>query len=144
MPDANKQTDEVARRAELLQGVFDYMQAGVAVYQVVDDGDDFVFTDFNPAAERIDGVKRDDVLGRRVSDVFPGVRNLGLFAVLQRVWRTGAPEQHSLGRYRDERLLGWRMNSVFRLPSNEVVAIYLDETDRRRLEFGVGTRASYR
>lgn len=128
------QADADARRAELLQGIFTHMQAGVAVYQAVDDGDDFVFTDFNPAAERIDGISRKDLLGRRVSEVFPGVRGLGLFTVLQRVWRTGIPEQHPSGRYRDDRLVGWRMNSVFRLPSNEVVAIYLDETERRRLE----------
>jgi PAS domain S-box-containing protein len=139
MPDAAESAAadrlaELARRAELFQGLFDHMQAGVAIYRAVDDGSDFVFTEFNPAAERIEGTRREEVLGRRVSEVFPGVRSLGLFQVFQRVWRTGKPEQHPVARYQDDRLLGWRLNIVFRLPSGEVAAIYTDETERRRLE----------
>ena len=71
------------------------MSSGVAVYEAVDGGADFLFRDFNPAAEKIERVRREDVLGRRVTEVFPGVKALGIFAVFQRVWRTGTMETFS-------------------------------------------------
>ncbi len=114
--------------------LFETMPSGVAVYQAVDDGRDFVLTDFNPAAERIEKIARDRVLGRRVTEVFPGVRDFGLLEVFQRVWRTGHPEQHPLSWYQDGRVAGWRENEVFRLPSGEVVAVYDDVTEQRRAQ----------
>ncbi len=51
--------------------LFQTMNSGVAVYDAVGDGDDFIFKDLNPAAERIGQVHREDILGRSVRDVFP-------------------------------------------------------------------------
>ena len=36
--------------------------------------------------------------------------------------------------YQDERIVGWRENFVYKLPSGEVVAVYSDETDRKQAE----------
>ena len=88
----------------------------------MEDGADFLFTDFNPAAERIDRISREEVIGRRVTEVFPGVKGWGLLAVLERVWHTGEAEHHETSPYRDERIADWRVNRVHRLPSGEVVA----------------------
>jgi PAS domain S-box-containing protein len=59
---------------------------------------------------------------------------MGLLEVFQRVWRTGQSEHHPVTLYRDQRLLGWRENYVYRLPSGEVVAVYDDITERKRAE----------
>jgi PAS domain S-box-containing protein len=118
------------RYAELIDNLGD----AVAVYQATDDERDFVFREFNRAAERIDGVRRQDLLGRSVRDVFPAVEALGLFGALQRVYHTGRPERLPLGHYRDHRLDGWRDHYVYRLPTDEVVVIYTDETERVRVE----------
>jgi hypothetical protein len=74
------------------------------------------------------------LLGRSVLEVFPGVEELGLLTVFQRVWRTGRPEHHPTRMYRDNRIWGWRENYVHRLPSGEVVAIYVDVTERKQAE----------
>jgi signal transduction histidine kinase len=115
--------------------LFNRMSSGVAVYEAIDDGGDFLIRDVNPAAERIEEVTRDGILGKRVSEVFPGVRAFGLFAVFQRVWQTGKPEYFPGNIYRDERRLeGWRENWVFKLPTGEVVAIYNEITERKQAE----------
>ena len=115
--------------------MFDTMTSGVAVYEAVDDGADFVFKDYNRAGERIDGTRRADVIGKRVTEAFPGVRELGVFEVFQRVWRTGRAEHFPGGIYRDERNPGgWRENWVYKLPGGEIVAMYNDITDRKRAE----------
>ncbi|HXW98541.1 MAG TPA: PAS domain S-box protein, partial [Methanomicrobiales archaeon] len=120
------------------KGLFDHMGSGVAVYGAVEDGDDFVFRDFNRAAEKIEGMPKADLVGKRVTQAFPGVRELGLFRVLQRVWKTGIPEYLPEALYRDERDRGsWRENWVYRLPTGEIVALYNDITERKRAEDAV-------
>ena len=108
--------------------LFDNVSSGVATYEARDDGEDFVFTDFNRAAEEIEQVKKEELIGRSVLEVFPGVKDFGLFEVFQRVWRTGVPEHHPVSIYRDRRIAGWRENYVYKLPSGEVVAVYDDVT----------------
>jgi PAS domain S-box-containing protein len=115
--------------------LFTQMPSAVAIYDAVDNGEDFIFKDFNTAAEKIEGIKKDDLIGKRVTQVFPGVKAFGIFAVFQRVWRTGQPEIFPSALYRDERDPGtWRENWVFKLVSGEVIAIYHDITERMRVE----------
>ncbi|WIM06419.1 MAG: EAL domain-containing protein [Candidatus Nitricoxidivorans perseverans] len=114
--------------------LFENMPSGVAIYHAVDEGADFVFAGINGAVERIEHVRREDVFGRRVTEVFPGVVEFGLLEVLRRVWRTGEAEHFPIAFYRDKRISGWRDNQVYRLPGSEVVAIYDDVTARKQAE----------
>ena len=113
---------------------FDHMSSGVAVYEARDGGRDFVFTDFNRSAEAMEGVRREDIIGRSVLEVFPGVEDFGLLDVFRRVWETGTPESLPCKLYEDDRITGWRENYVRRLPCGEVIAIYDDVTERRLLQ----------
>ncbi|MFH1550085.1 MAG: PAS domain S-box protein, partial [Planctomycetota bacterium] len=111
------------------------MTSGVAVYEAVDNGKDFVLKEFNSAGEKIARLDRKYVIGKRITEAFPGVKEFGLFEVLQRVWRTGKPEYLPAALYKDERIPGgWRENRVYRLPTGEVVAIYNDITERKQAE----------
>ncbi len=114
--------------------LFENMSSGVAVYEAVDSGDDFVFRDFNRAAEQIEKTGRRDIIGRRVTEVFPGIKDFGLLQVMQRVWKTGKPQRFPVTRYRDDRVEGWRENYVVKLPTGEIVAIYDDITERKKAE----------
>ena len=116
---------------EQFRELFNNMKRGAAIYEAVDDGADFVFRDFNHTAETIDNISRDEVIGRRVTEVFPVVRKFGLLEVLTRVWKTGNAEQHPVSFYQDGRITGWRENFVYRLPGGEVVATYEDLTARK-------------
>ena len=82
----------------------------------------------------MDQTQRDAVIGRRVTEVFPGIHDLGLFEVFQRVARTGQPEQLPLSQYEDDKIAGWRENRVFRLSSGELVAVYDDLTGIKRAQ----------
>ncbi|MEW6405377.1 MAG: PAS domain S-box protein, partial [Chloroflexota bacterium] len=114
--------------------LFENMSSGVAVYEAVDAGQDFIFRDFNRAGERIENIRREQLIGKSVLEVFPGVKEFSLFELFQRVWKTGQPEHHPISLYKDERIVGWRENYVYKLPSGEIVAVYDDVTERMQAQ----------
>lgn len=124
----NQKTARKSTKEMVYRTLIDNMSSAVAVYRAVDEGNDFVFVDFNKAGEIIEQVSRDKVLGQRVTKCFPGVTEFGLIEVLKRVWETGKPERYPVKIYKDERIRGWRENFVYKLESGEVVTIYTDET----------------
>ncbi|NLD57167.1 MAG: PAS domain S-box protein [Methanomicrobiales archaeon] len=121
-------------RGDRFHELFSNMRSGAAIYTATDDGTDFIIRDFNRAAESIDHLRREDVIGRRVTEVFPAVGKFGLLDVLSRVSKTGTPEHHPVSLYRDGRIHGWRENFVYRLSSGEIVALYDDITEKKKTE----------
>lgn len=116
------------------KSLFTNMRNGVGILRPVDGGDDFVFEDFNPAAERIEKTPKEIVLGHKVTEVFPGVREFGLLDVFRRVYKTGNSEIHPVCFYQDERISGWRENYVTRLSTGEIVSVYQDLTQQKQAE----------
>lgn len=114
--------------------LFNYMSSGVAIYEAKNNGGDFIFRSFNRAAEKIDKIKKEDVIGKSVLKVFPGVKDFGLFKVFQEVYKTGKPQHHPISLYKDQRITGWRENYIYKLPSGEIVAVYDDITERKKAE----------
>ena len=130
-----KKADEKLQTSEFrFREMFENISSGVAVYEATENGDDFIFRDFNRAAERIENRGREDIIGKSVLEVFPNVKRFGLFEVFQRVWRTGEAEYYPVSFYEDERISGWRENYVYKLPSGEIVAVYDDVTERKQME----------
>jgi PAS domain S-box-containing protein len=125
---------ELAHSEYRFREMFARMRSAVAIYQAVDNGQDFVFTDFNPAAERTEIIDKKQVLGRRVTEVFPGVEEFGLLEVLRNVWKTGIPDHHPVRLYKDNRIASWRENYIYKLPTGEIVTLYDDVTEQRRAE----------
>ena len=139
-----KLTEEINERKQIekelqasedrFKQLFANSPSGVAVYSAVRNGEDFVFVDFNKAAEKIENLDRNTLIGRNVLEAFPRIKEFGLFDVFQRVWRTGRPEYLPTAFYKDQRIAGWRENYVYKLDSGELVAVYEDITERKRAE----------
>lgn len=131
-----REAEERIAESELrFRELIDYMSDGVAVYEATEDGTDFIFHDINRSGLRLaEGLHRDDMVGRPVRDVFPGIEEMGLFAVFKRVFETGEPEHYPVHQYRDAHRELWAENYVYRLPSGYLVAVYNDVTDKRRTE----------
>ncbi|MEJ2156040.1 MAG: response regulator [Desulfobacteraceae bacterium] len=132
--EVEQQTVELAASEGRYRDLFEHSTSGVAVYRPIDEGRDFIFQNFNKAAESIDQVKREEIIGKRLTEVFPAVKEFGLLDVLRRVAKTGQAAHHPVSLYLDGRMTGWRENAVYRLPSGEIVAIYEDRTAEKRAE----------
>jgi diguanylate cyclase (GGDEF)-like protein/PAS domain S-box-containing protein len=130
-----KQTEQVIRESESrFRELFNHMSSGVAIYEAKNNGRDFIIKDFNRAAEKIDKVKKEDIIGKSILKVFPGVKDFGLFKVFQQVYKTGKPQHHPISQYKDQRITGWRENHVYKLLSGEIVSVYDDVTERKEVE----------
>jgi len=114
--------------------LFDNMNNCVAVYDAVDNGNDFVFKAFNRSAEKKDKLKRENLIGKKVTDIFPGIYEMGMLDVFKRVWKTGKSEFHPMLHYKGNRIQGWRENFVYKLDSGELVAVYDDLTEQKQNE----------
>ena len=128
----NLDVTEEVEHERMFQILFENMSSGAAIYEAVDDGRDFVLSDINVAGLKFGTTQREDVIGKRVAEAFPGVKDMGLFEVLHRVWRTGNPEDLPAARYTDGRLDMWLENHVLRLPTGQVVALFNDITERKQ------------
>lgn len=117
-----------------LKEFFDNMIECVAVYEVKNNGRDIIIKDFNKSAEMLDKVNKNDIIGKKVDEVFTGIKKMGLYDLLIKVWKTGKSMHHPMSFYTDEFHKGWRDNFVFKLPSGEVVAIYSDVTEKMEFQ----------
>ncbi|MCF7989840.1 MAG: EAL domain-containing protein [Thiohalocapsa sp.] len=111
------------------------MNEGVVVYEAVDNGDDFVVRNMNPAALHYIGDRpRRQVIGSRLRKLFPAVDSTGLLATMQRVWTTGVPERLPSSHYVGAGLDLWLSSFIYRLSSGRLVGIFRDMTEQRRAE----------
>ncbi|HQP48354.1 MAG TPA: PAS domain S-box protein [Spirochaetota bacterium] len=119
---------------ERFQQLFDNMADGVAIYRAVENGEDFVFVDINKRGQDISSVEHDNIVGHPVTEVFPGVGEIGLLDVFRRVYLSGTAETLPLVKYEDGRIQEWVENYVFKLPSGLIAALYTDTSIQRKSE----------
>ena len=102
----------------------------MAIYEFDNELDDFIFKDLNEAGSRITNLKRSEVINRPVTDCFPGIKDMGLWGVLNKVYKAGKPLSLPVSDYKDDRLQLYVENNVYKLPTGEIVAVFDDITDR--------------
>jgi two-component sensor histidine kinase len=114
--------------------LFEVLSSGVAIYDVIDDGNDFIFKDINSAGELIEHAQRQDIIGKSFHEFFPNVDETGIDATFKRVWLTGIPECFPMITYKNEKIALWVTNYIYRLTSGELVAVFDDITARKKAE----------
>ena len=94
---------------------------------------DFVYLEINDAFERLTGLTRLSIVGRKVSEAIPGVRkaNPEIFEIYGRVALTGKPERFELF---FKPLGAWLDISVYSPKKGYFVAVFENVTDRKKAE----------
>ncbi|MBI5475003.1 MAG: PAS domain-containing sensor histidine kinase [Ignavibacteriae bacterium] len=80
---------------ERFRGLFNYSLEGVAVHDIVlnDKGEpvDYIFRMANPMFEALTGLRVNDILGKRVTEVYPGIKELNFIEIFGHVALSGVP-----------------------------------------------------
>ncbi len=116
----------------IFQQLFDNINSGVAIYRSTKDNSNFEIIDINKAGQLLSKVNIDKVKGKFITEIFPSVKEMGLFEILIKVNNTGKPNYLPYTVYEDNRLKQWVENYVFKLPSGMLVAIYEDISEKQR------------
>lgn len=133
LSERKKAEKELLESEGLLRGLFDNMPSGMSVYQVQNDGSngsDYIIKEFNLASQKIEGMKREDVIGKSLKDIRPEIDEYGLIPIFKKVRDTGKPIHYPAKIYVDEKYANYYENYVFKAPKGEIVAIYEDVTKK--------------
>jgi len=114
--------------------IFENMHSGVAIYKPVENGQNFIFVDFNKSAENITKVSKQELIGKTLLEKFPLMDKSPLFKALQTVNETGNDAYLPPFYYKDNQREGWRENYIYKLSTGEIVAIFSDVTERKNAE----------
>jgi|GEM_PF-3617440 len=106
--------------------LFENIQVGCVVFDPVLDGKDFVVRDMNRAAESSENVRRQEVTGKSLQEVFPMAEKSGVLDVLVSVMHTGRGRFHSSPIVDGDSIAGWREHFIYQNPSGELVVLYED------------------
>lgn len=118
---------------EIFKKLFDECHNGIAVYKVINNGENFIIKYFNKKAEEIENVNKKNIIGEKITDIFPGVKEFGLMKAFKRVYSTSVSEHFPLKYYKDERLEGYRENFIYKIMDDYIVAIFNDKTEQMKM-----------
>ncbi|WP_370574524.1 PAS domain S-box protein, partial [Methanomethylovorans sp.] len=120
---------------EKYRGLFENAISGVAIHEIVwddhEDPVDYIFLEANDAFEKQTGLKVADVLGRRATEVLPGIERTSFIKVYGNVALTGISvsfEEFS------EPLQRYYSISAYRVDRNIVATVFQDITDSKLKE----------
>ena len=118
------------------QAMIEGMNDGILVLRPEAGGKDFTVVDLNPAAERISSVRREEVIGQRLTQVYPGLEAAGILAAFHRVAASGGSEMTEMAYYHDDRGHPgqWIENDLISLPGGEILAVFRDISVRKHAE----------
>ncbi|KLU59516.1 cyclic di-GMP phosphodiesterase Gmr [Peptococcaceae bacterium CEB3] len=125
---------ELEHSQERYREILEHMSNAAVVFEIQENGQQFIIREFNRRAEILEQVNRQDVLGRSLTEVFPYAEQSGICTVLRRVRKTGHPEQFPAIYYPNGQDRRWRENYVYRLSTAEIVCLYRDVTARKQAE----------
>lgn len=118
--------------------LFENIQVGCIVFDPVSDGKDFIVRDMNRAAESSENVRRQEITGKSLREVFPMAGDSGVLDVLVSVMHTGRGRFHSTPIYDNDSIAGWREHFIYQNPSGELVVLYEDVKNNREMGDSLG------
>ena len=133
-----KKTEEALKASEdKYHSLFANLMDGFAYCQMIFDSQDkpidFVYLEINDAFERLTGLKRENIVGRKVSEAIPGTQeaNPEIFEVYGRVAKTRNPERFELF---FKPLSIWLDIGVYSPGEGYFVAVFENITERKKAE----------
>jgi PAS domain S-box-containing protein len=133
-----KRTEATLRESEeKYRSLFENLPSAFAYHRIVLDEEgnpaDYIFLEVNSSFERLTGLKRENILGKRVTEVLPGIKEaefdwIGVYGKVALTGETIHFEQYA------EPLDRWYAISAYRPEQNHFVAVFDEITDRKAAE----------
>lgn len=126
--------ENLRKSKERYRSLFNGITEGFALLEVLWDknGDacDYRYLDINPSFERLTGLSREDVIGKKRSEVFPD-EDLDLLQTYAEVGRTGQPAQFE---HHSEALKSWYEVFAFCPTPGQAAVLFMETTQRKQAD----------
>jgi PAS domain S-box-containing protein len=134
-----KRMEEALRESEARWRLsIDNMLEGYALHEVFFDENgrmiDYRFLEFNPAAQKISNITREEIVGRTALELYPHVVEQGLMDRYADVMATGESAYFEDFYYAGDRLDKALDISCYRIDAQHFVCVFRDITERKRAE----------
>lgn len=133
------------QQAELLQGVINAAQGYICYCEALRDSAgtiiDFVYRQANEAVGKMAGLSAEAILDRRMSEVFPGVKQNGLFRLYVEAVERGQSNTFEFW-YEADGQTGWFLITARPLAQGFVLS-FIDITDRKQTELDKQRQAEF-
>jgi|GEM_PF-324928 len=133
-----KKAEEALRESERkYRGLFENNISGIVITEIITDEKgcpiNYVFLEVNNAFEKHTGLKDEDVIGKRVTEVLPGIdkKKNTAFNLHKKVALTGIPT--SIETYSEYLKRHYNVNA-YRVEENIVASVFQDITERKNAE----------
>ncbi|QLC49513.1 PAS domain S-box protein [Methanolobus zinderi] len=133
-----KKAEEALRESERkYRGLFENNISGIVITEIITDEKgcpiNYVFQEVNNAFEKHTGLKDEDVIGKRVTEVLPGIdkKKNTAFNLHKKVALTGIPT--SIETYSEYLKRHYNINA-YRVEENIVASVFQDITERKNAE----------
>ena len=131
-----KRIEEELRNSEKkFRGLFENSLSAVSLHEIILDEDnnlvDFIFMEVNEAFEKQTDLKAADVLGKKASDIYPGIEKSSLLKMFAQVVLTGVSVD--LEKFIEPVDKYYRI-SAYKLEKLQFVTVFQDVTERKKAE----------
>ena len=113
------------------RSIINNISTAVVLFKVMDNGKRFIYIDFNKAAEEMEHIKKEDVIGKELREVFPKAGSYDFPTIFLQVYQTG---KHSFYPFSFKDKTGkrrWRDTFIYKLPGDEILVTYDDRTSQK-------------
>ncbi|MBK7105757.1 MAG: PAS domain S-box protein [Ignavibacteriae bacterium] len=125
----NKKSEKlILEGKEKFKQLFDNMRNGVAIYEAIDGGNNFILDDLNKAGEDLSDLKKSNILHKKITTIFPAIKNYGILKIFKDVYKFGNSQYFPLKIYKNGKIERWFDLYIFKLPNNQIVAIFKDSS----------------
>lgn len=136
-----KQIEDMLRTSEIrYRSLFENSQNSITLYETVLDKNgkpaDFIFLEVNRAFELQTGLKKKDIIGKKVTDVMLGTEN-GPANWIQRYGEEVLKGRNISFKNYYKHLKKWYSIVVYRPQENQIATIFTDITDRKKSELEI-------
>ncbi|MGM0438000.1 MAG: diguanylate cyclase [Bacillota bacterium] len=119
---------DLLKRYRLL---FENFDEGIVITEIIGDGHDFRIKDLNHIPGIFAAERKDEIIEKKLSTVFPCVEKLGLISKMREVYYTEKNKEYPLSYYEDNDLQKIYNFTIIKLDNNEVAVKYRDLTEEK-------------
>lgn len=123
---------KLQRSEQLLREVVNSMEKAIAIFEPINNGEDFKFLDTNEFADITMQYKTEEVVGGTIKELFPGESTDGLIEKMKETYLSGKSTSIQLKQNKDKQTVQWVDSHIFKLPSGKVVAMFEDTREKRK------------